>query len=665
MILGGISAFAIVALVSFLVAINRKRCCADRHKRGYDEGLSKNSARKLKKRKIGYDIPIRSKPMVSSVVWQQEENDIADEVKKIYGNISNCSEPVVFEMSNGIWQQNEFDAMQTKHVNVGKKEIARGDKKTRGDNKLGQPTLKMNLGLDLKKPRQGDQGRSSYQRQVVTFLSKGQEEKKPAINIEDVYMEKAKRSHVQEWVENSVKTINDKTEVTKGENSKNVLLQEVDGVGAEFGNKGENFQWQENGNLQCKDENVNQNCLNHEVDFDLVARNDDDIGLEGCDVNGKDAKALKSCLKKSKKEGMSDGLKENIFEKSFEEIKQNIGMKNREAEEGTFDQRKLKLTDKEDFKTVRDVKKLIVTRWIDHSAAHNKSCVVEEESDATLAEKSANELEYEDIDSILTSVSRMDEGRISKLKATDFYKQLLKKKITGYKAAGEKIDEVSLVSNEEKRLNKEEIKTQNMERIGEEKMALIRESKLSFSGQEKKAIVQKNERESLPESSDLNQDKIDKIDKSLEKTERRNSKEDSFVSEFSIDENDITLKYSIVRNFSDRLKPMIFVSLQHIRGLGRVFGYDNTARARLYFANDGEEYEESEPMKCEDDIYQEEMFSVIGTSTKAIVKDLLVIEMILEDNDEPELYVTVPLDGLRHKATLIDSVTFLPGRFEE
>ena len=660
MILGGVSALAVVAIVSFLVAVNRKRCCAHRHRKGCDDNWNKKNTKKVKKRKIGYDIPIESKPIISSVIWQQEENDIAEEVKRIYNNISNCSKPVLFD--SGLCPQIDYN---TNAKELQSMKVPAEENVIEYNCKAKKATLKLDLQLDVNKTMLTNQGHSSYRRQAGAFLSK---DKVSEVKAQEVFMEEAKRSQVQEWVDNSVGTLNEVKEMgTIGKGEKVIPLKANKSyaeVEPQEGGKGKNLQWNLQ-NYDKKSRDFAENDSRKQENIYLTIKDDVNNELKDCDAEVHDVKGLKSCLKKGARG------RDNVLEKSFEEIKECNGTSVTDIKEKSFNQRKLKFTENEDFSTTRDVRKLIVTSWIDHSDAQNKSCVTEEESDTTLAEKSANDLEYEDIDSILTSVSRMDEGRLSKLKASDFYKDLLKKKIKKYKDLGQKIDEVSLVSHEEERgvgVELENKRRQGSEKANEERFSLSKKNKqASTAGKEEINISHRNERESLSESSVLDQvsNEREKVGAVGERTKTHSNEELSHGSEISNDENDITLKYSIVRNFSDRLQPTIYVSLQHIHGLGKAFGYDNTAIARLYFANDGEEYEESEPMKCFDDIYQEQMFSVVGSSKKAIINDFLVIEIILEDNNEPELYITVPLVGLKHKATLIESVAFERGQFME
>ena len=647
MVLGGVSALAIVAVLSLLVAINRKKCCMHQYRRDYGDVREKKSTKKTKKRKIGYDIPIESKPMMSSAIWQQEENDVAEEVKKIYHNISNCSKPVLFDMESGISPQNDcsdhpYDT-QKKKIPAEKDLIVYGSK-------VKKPALKLDPNVGVNGTTNSKQGRSSYQLQVDAFLLKDQN---TGIRAQEVFMEEARRSQVQDWVDNSVGTLNEIGNEERRK-SKEILHEESQFCAQLAPDEGRVCKRTLENENEILAENSLKNEEIHNLEFGKNAKNE---------LKASEMEAVKEVLMKNAR------WKESVLEKSFEEVKEF--KKTSDSGEEKFNHKSLKYTENGDFKTARDLKNLIVTRWIDHSVAQNKLRITEEESDTTLAEKSANEIEYEDIDSILTSVSRMDEERLSKLKTSKFYKELLKRKIDKYKAAGEKIDEVSLVGKGAKRGAEEELENrrrQNKGDINGESVHLQKDVKnYSAEVEEKRDTAHRSGRESLSESSNFDQasshqEKIGKVAKKLEIVPQE---EATSGSDFSNNEDDITLKYSIVRNFSDRLKPTIYVSLQHIHGLRRTFGYDNTAIARLYFANDGEEYEESEPMKCLDDIYQEQMFSVVGTSTKAIIKDFLVIEIILEDNDEPELYVKLPLEGLRHKATLIDSVVFEHGRYME
>ena len=655
MILGSVSALAIVAVLSLLVAINRTKCCMHQYGRSYGDGREKKGPKKTKKGKIGYDIPVESKPMMSCAIWQQEENDIAEEVKKIYHNISNCSKPVLFDMDIGISPQNDckdhlYD-MEKKKISGEKDLIVYGSK-------VKKPVLKLDPNVGVNGTTSNKQGRSSYQRQVDAFMLKNHS---TGIRAQEVFMEEARRSQVQDWVDNSVGTLN-LIGNEGGRKSKEVLHEASRCYAQLEPDEGRICKRTPEKENEIFAENSPKNEEIHNLEFEKNANSE----LKASEMEAvKEVKGLKSCLKKNGK------WKESTVEKGFEEIKECRKTSYANRGEENFNNKSLKYTENEDFKTARDLKNLIVTRWIDHSVAQNKLRITEEESDTTLAEKSANEIEYEDIDSILTSVSRMDEERLSKLKTSKFYKELLKRKIDKYRAAGEKIDEVSVVGKEAKRGAEEELENrrrQNKGNINVESNQLLKDVKNHPTEEgEKKDTANRSGRESLSESSNFDQasshrENVEKVAKLLEIVPQE---EAPSGSDFSNNEDDIILKYSIVRNFSDRLKPTIYVSLQHICGLGRTFGYDNTAIARLYFANDGEEYEESEPMKCLDDIYQEQMFSVVGTSTKAIIKDFLVIEIILEDNDEPELYVKLPLEGLRHKATLIDSVVFKHGRFME
>lgn len=636
--------------MALLISIARKKCCAGHYNKIYYNGGEIKGTGTVKKRKIGYDIPVRSKPVMSSVVWQQEENDIADEVKKLYHSISNSSKPVLFDDGNGAFPQADCDANIVENGDVKGQTIASSTRK------CTKPFLKLNLNLGQNKTKHdGKRGRSSYERHLSSFLSKNQNELHAGTKKECVFMEEPARSKVQEWVENSARLSEKEREVLNFGNGKSEQRFEPEREVIKLQEKDETEE------ISSKDD------LNVSKEIGHVVKNDDKQSFSELNIKHQDKLPLKSCLKKPTAD--MGKFQENCQEKSYEEFETRNetprtkmeGLKPEEVE-----QKKLKFTESEEFKTARDVKKLIVTRWIDHSAVQNKSRLIEEESDTTLAEKSANELEYEDIDSILTSVSRMDDGRISKLKATDFYKELLNKKIKGYKSMEQKIDEVSIAIGEEMEVKEDagqEKRISRSKRMTEEEGFFKGKECLSKFERKGKTKQTNDEREPLLESSieDMSErkDRFNKLNKEV-----MENQENSFVSHYSNDENEITLKYSIVRNFSDRHKPMVYVSLQHIHGLGRTFGYNNSATARLYFANDSEEYEESDPIKCDDDIYLEEMFSVVGTSTKAILKDSLVVEIILEDSDEPELYVSVPLDGLRIKATLIDSVSFLVGHFE-
>lgn len=652
MVLWGVSVVAILALVSLLIVTKRKKCCSHQHKNSYDAEGDGKKAVKLKKRKIGYDIPIRSKPVVSSVVWQQEENDIADEVKRIYHSISNSSKPILFEIENEVYPQTENDVNA-----VASKLVENGSKRTHR-NRSKKDRFKLHLNFSQNKQSINEnKGKSSYQRQVSNFLSNNQAERHTSNKSQDIVNAEKARSKVLEWVENSVRSFN--KEENDEENARDF---DNDSSHCDVGDQGgiESITGLQMDNIEARgiDWKVGKEDINKKI---------------GVEVKGSNEKVLKSCLKKTGREKASLLNQEDEAGVNLAQIKSENENQETKLNGKQFDMKRLTLTDSKDFKTARDVKKFIVTRWIDHSAGQSKSCMIEGGSDTTVAEKSANELEYEDLDSILTSVSRMDEGRISKLHATDFYKDLLHKKIKRFKSSKKEIEDFSTARYEEKREGDEVTKKRclkDKEMIdGEQLPSLMKDRKLQiFPGREKDMYDIKEERQSLLESSMEDKavsrnNEFGKSDEDLKRSTFDGSNE-LFAPEHSSEEN-ITLKYSIVRNFSDRLKPMVYVSLQHIHGLGRTFGYDNSAVARLSFANDGEEYEESDSMKCDDDIYLEEMFSVIGTSTKAIIKDFLVIEIMLEDNDEPELYVKVPLNGLVQKATLIDSVIFEHGRIEQ
>ena len=654
MILGGVSALVIVAFVSILVAINRKICCKHNHRAGYNDKGKKSSAKKIKKRKIGYDIPIESRPTVSSVIWQQEENDIAEEVKKIYRNISNCSKPVLFDTDCGERLQANYNT-NTMDMQSGKAQFE--DDQTRYKGKMKELVNRMDLHVDVNNAKHKNLRNSSYQRQAGAFLSKNHV---AGAKVQEVVMEEMRRSQVQEWVDNSVGTLDREEEINVRETVDEILPHGTNRACLELDlqekTEGKNIHQQK---LEKKNRGFADQTPDEQGNVPVDIRASRGGEMTECDEKANDVKNLKSCLKKGTK------WKESPIEKNVQEMNECNRIHEGNFDKRELDQRKLTFTDSENFATARDVKKFIVTRWIDHSISQHKSRVTEEESDTTLAEKSANELEYEDIDSVLTSVSRMDEGRLSKLKASEFYKELLKRKINRYRTLGEKIDEVSLVDKEDARGDEEELESEPT--IKNDRMVIEEKRNYLVTDKGEATTMYRTKRESLSESNVIDQisDYRTNAGKFEEGLKTNCEEDNSFGSEVSEKENDVSLKYSIVRNFSDRLKPTIYVSLQHIHGLGKVFGYQNRAIARLYFANDSEEYEESDSMRCFDDIYQEQMFSVVGTSIKAIIKDFLVIEIILEDNDEPELYVKLPLEGLKHKATLIDAVIFQHGQFVE
>ena len=656
-ILGAVSAVAILALLTVLLTIHRKKCCSKPTR--VNNRTQGDLSKKLKARKIGYDIPSRSKPVMSAAVWQQEENDIADEVKRNYGNISNCSNPVLFELS-GFEHQDEFKQIAMETGNCKTQMKKKGMAKLHSI--LKKPSNKTPFGKDEFESKR-EKAENKQMKKVLPFSNGALPLAKLdrcAVNqnvYEEVEMEESARSKVQDWVNNSMVVKSDNKDMDQlvadplaGCDSRVFKREEFDvneATGVTEANRlvGERI-------ISC-DEYERAKDLENQPAF---------IGKKTMRESGRLTKEDVD-IKKENKDCTENGV---------------------ELKAGLPKDRKPNFSAREDFETARDIKKLIVTRWIDHASRQNKPCVVEEESDIALGEKSLNELEYEEIDSILTSVSRMDERRISKLKATGFYQELLRKKLQKQprnqtQLAVKRMDEEENVPEEEKlteaRLKDRETRQECREDFSHSKAIATSEKRVDLNAVKNVESIEtsiankENVRQSLPESSiqEVSTEKGKYDNKFTEKPKvPMGNHESSFVSNYSFNENDAFVKYSIVRNFSDRYSPQVYVSLTHIHGLGRLFGYDNSVVARLYMADNATEntVEESASIPCDDDIYLEEMFSVKGVSAKAIINDSLVVEMTLADNDEPELYVVLPLDGLRHKATLIDSVPFQRGSFD-
>ena len=661
-LLGGISALAILALASFLAAMHRQKCCSKQQKQKQGKRRYEKLEKGVHERTIEYDIPLRSKPVMSNVVWQQEENDIADEVKRIYKNVSNCSKPVLFGVGVGVQPQKEnfrnVERKQEEQVNKKHGLIAKDNKKpglttkavfNRGflDHKKGEPKSK-DLSNGYEEIAKGRMNSNVREIGRIDLEQKGRTLK---FCEEDKAIEEMTRSKVQDWVDNSLNIV--------AERSLQGMRSEADIIK-------QNHKSRES---EVNDENEMMN------DGNFITNEEKEIGLAPLGIS------VQKKIEDQKLKGIQDVETQIVHQ--IEEIKrwdandstvhhhQNMKSKHNKTA-------KLKFSSVNDFETGSDVKKLIVTRWVNHSSQQNKPCVVEEESEINPGEKSSNELQYEDIDSILTSVSRMDEKRFSKLKATTFYKDLLSQKIkqqtrsNDVKISPKEWDEN--VDDKERDLSYDIVKPKEgltgdvqgrrSSYVKNTFIGSISNDKLENHRSIKKG--DENTRKSLPESSyhDNPSQNLDHYKKETSNLERHQSKEETIdESEISHDDPLITLKYSIVRNFSDRYQPLVYVSLTHLHGLGTAFGFDNSVTVRLFFANDTESLEESKLIRCDDDIYLEDMFSVKGISTKEILKDSLVIELMFEDNDEPELYVNLPLDGLKHKATLIDTVTFEKGKF--
>ena len=641
--------------------MHRQKCCSKQQKQKQGKRRYEKLERGVNERTIEYDIPLRSKPVVSNVVWQQEENDIADEVKRIYKNVSNCSKPVLFGVGVGVQLQTEdFRIVERKQEEKFNKKIGLITKENKKPGLMTKAVFNRGF-LDPKKggPKSKDLG-NGYE-EIGTGKVNSNVNEIGRLDLEqkgmtlkfcedDKAMEEMTRSKVQDWVDNSLNIVADRS--LQGMRSEAEIIKT-------------------NHKSRKSELNEENKMLN---DGNFITTEEKEIGLAPLEIS------LRKKIENEKLKGIQDVETQNVHQ--FEEIKRrdandssvhHQNMKTKHSKTA-----KLKFSSVNDFETASDVKKLIVTRWVDHSSQQNKPCVVEEESEINPGEKSSNELQYEDIDSILTSVSRMDEKRFSKLKTTSFYKDLLSKKSKQQttrnkveippKEWDENVDDKErdpsyYIGNPNDVLDSD-MQGRRISRVKNTTIGGIINDKLENDRSIKKG--NENTRQSLPESSyhENPPRNLDHYKKETSNLERHQSKEESiFESEISQDDPLVTLKYSIVRNFSDRYQPLVYVSLTHLHGLGTAFGFDNSATVRLFFANDTESLEESKLIRCDDDIYLEEMFSIKGISTKEILKDSLVIELMFEDNDEPELYIILPLEGLKHKATLIDTVTFEKGKF--
>ncbi len=659
MLLGGVSALAVLVIASFLVAMYREKCCGQSKPKS-SKRRRQPSIKSKAEAKITYDIPTRSKAMVSSV-WQQEDNDIAHEVKRLYQDISASSRPVLFGSGTGVFLQEAeaFDACN------------RLNKEDLGQAKQVKERDKEQIDQKLSQGQTEDVSKEGLNVVNINNLEHGQTSSK--------LLENTTITKVQDWVNSSFQKVeknrtdidNDKLNASSinGAMLPGLKIGEGEGLGlakTENNTDGEMSRRLENGTV------CNTDKRNDSISNTVIIENADNV----C-----------TAVMNSKVNTASSG-------ESTQNKLVNYGPRNQSHTGSKAKQtmEPLKLSSIPNFQSSADVKTLLLTRWVDHATQQqqqqrqkiNSFEVAEEDSDVIREQDSSNDLQYEDIDSILTSVSRMDEKRTHKLKETKFYKELLTRqakmkieekaekvaKADGFENRtqigsktnkNEEVFKTNAMKEEDTKLSKSFLETPRDQSLqlykvrntidtrfkrGNDRDVTMENTRLSLSESEIADESTEHSRSSL--SSDIEEDSAFRH---LEK-----QRASLFNSMTHPAQSEALLKYSLVRNFSNRFRPLVYVSLTHIQGLNLLIATDTIITVKMRLTNDASSVQRSRPIACSSDIYIEEMFAVEGSSTKNILNDSLTIEVIREDEMEAAAVVSLDLKGLREKATLLSTV---------
>eukprot|EP00794_Sanderia_malayensis_P010036 gene10036-11062_t len=792
MLLGGVSALSILAITSFLIAMYKDRCCHKNTQRrqkydSYHKMSTVGRVRSVGETTIAYDIPARSKAMISTV-WQQEDNDVADEVKTIYRNISDSSKPVLFGVGTGVFlqqQQQQYKEQQQQHKEQQQQDAHGGD--------FGNEDLQLNNdGLDVvatktrKFPQFGRKSDKKDEGKVLRgeFMLKTNTEGIMKIGAQPKrgWIDQLEGSRMQR--KGCVERRN--TSVLKNENDRNVIAtneQKQIGFKLDKITFPDEKAHHDEGEIVFDDGNENaglvevpENTLSKVQDWvnssfrkleDGTSRNNlavhsgykvslhSDENSEDCGDGKEKAEVVGGGFETDSREDKEAAMDADVNNATGDVVmdswkkNDNVSVRNAatnaatcttkatdETAASTTKKSELSASDKhskatnlrlssiEDFQKTPNVKGLILTRWVDHAAQHQRKLGVEEEhssmecADATTCcgvEQSSNELQYEEVDSILTSISRMDEKRVRRLKSTEFYKDLLLNGVRKRIAENSKSCSTTDVdkgnrgalrngsANEMKgslRVGERFARQGNEDRQNQaetgskfndeknRKFGMLhkvsRNDSVEDSGTVKAhgngvAAFQHfqvlneakrdldNTRCSLSESA-INEDEssLDSSAEGFAKSSGNLGKMHESASEVSSeqdlnDANTAHLKYSIVRNFSNRFKPFVYVSLTHIQGLDRL-AKSSSFFVRIYLANDENSRQQSELLSTSRDVYMEDMFAIQGTSTKDILNDSLVIEVVGDFKSEREAVVarvSVDLSGLRYKATLLSTVEMI------
>ena len=604
--------------------------------------------------KIAYDMPIGNNGIISSV-WQQEENDIADEVKRMYSGISSCSTPVLFGLQSGVLVQESRQEVDIKGPsavqNIHKAPFeaihktvhaTRGISKEVNSTKAGVGNIEQNKCLA---PVTGSQHHNTTNANADVL-------ERRIIDQEAVIIHESTLTKVQDWVNNSFRNLETaKHEVQCGITARASITGKKADDTTPIKNDITDTKYQQIEPRDINDEPVDKASTNrlHEINSNFAPK-----------------------TTHAKSEKVSESLP--IFRNKEKAVFcSEQSTRTKDQVDNTSKVVKHQLSSMSDFHSTDNVKNLMLTTWVDHVGQQNRSSVAEEESETTLGELSANDLQYEDIESILTSVSRMDEKRIEKLKATDFYKQMLLKKVRKQIANGKQLptaEEYDGMESEDSTDNKIAAHSLAL-RAKEKQVSELRVSKkyeaskaTRLTSTHNQSLTADRSRVSLSEST-INEDSYDTFNNSLttENSFKDNcSKIDEEKHKSSINpetihnRSKVLLKYSIVRNFSNRFKPLVYVSLTHLQGLARLFKAGELFTVRMYLVNDDTSMQETHPIECSNDIFVDDMFSVQGFSTKDILNDSLLIETIPVGGNEAWTRVSIELNGLKYKATLLSTV---------
>ena len=386
-ILTGFSAVAVLLLATVLFASHT--CCGRRKKLKETEKFEKKILKKQQKTKISYEIPKQSSHPIITSALQQEDNDVAEEVKRNYKNIADCSQPIICCPGHNGYCYNPGDA---------------------GSSSLQQEPVKKH-----KLPDKITRARTCVETGSTSHKSSGQNKEAQAVSTV-----------------NSVVTCPDSLQETVINNRNRPQSLPLTKTNWNVHEETQDLQQQcDNQNIQSchvPDKNDSHTFFNSVLDAiyrqqEVVSESLIDSVSEGNNLQPgeRESEGTEATKIQEKGHNISSARSSHESSRSEEELRNQVESQTNLSRKPHV--MRHRLATESELRTTEDVKGLILTRWVDHTVFRQEGHM-NEEIDSSSEQHSVNNLPYEEVDSILTSVSRMDERRLRMLRNTNFYQQL-------------------------------------------------------------------------------------------------------------------------------------------------------------------------------------------------------------------------------------------------